>query len=86
MLNQTPEQIARDHIDKQLTACGWIMQGIKQVNLHVGIGVAVKEYHMDVGLQIMFCLLRATPLLARHPTGDGVNIITFLTTYTTISL
>ena len=86
MPNQNPEQIARDHIDKQLTACGWIIQGIKQVNLHVGIGVAVKEYHMDVCLQIMFCLLRATPLLARYPTRDSVHIITFLSTYTTISL
>ncbi|OFY39329.1 MAG: restriction endonuclease subunit R [Bacteroidetes bacterium GWF2_40_14] len=49
MSNQNPEQIARDHIDKQLTACGWIIQGIKQVNLHAGIGVAVKEYLTDVG-------------------------------------
>jgi hypothetical protein len=48
MPNQNPEQIARDHIDKQLTACGWIIQGINQVNLHVGIGVAVKEYRWDV--------------------------------------
>ncbi|MFA5973710.1 MAG: type I restriction endonuclease [Lentimicrobiaceae bacterium] len=47
--NQNPEQIARDQIDKQLTTCGWIIQGIKQVNLHVGIGVAVKEYRTDVG-------------------------------------
>src|SRR3972149_6420371 len=49
MSNQTPEQIARDHIDKQLTACGWIIQSIKQVNLNAGIGVAVKEYLTDVG-------------------------------------
>ena len=49
MPNQNPEQIARDHIDKQLSACGWIIQGLKQVNLHVGIGIAVKEYRTDVG-------------------------------------
>ena len=36
MPNQNPEQIAHDHIDKQLTDCGWIIQGIKQVYLHVG--------------------------------------------------
>ena len=47
--NQNPEQIARDHIDKQLTDYGCIIQGIKLVNLHVGIGVAVKEYRTDVG-------------------------------------
>jgi type I restriction enzyme, R subunit len=49
MANQNPEQIARDNIDKQLTACGWIIQGIKQVNLNAGLGIAVKEYLTDVG-------------------------------------
>ena len=49
MPNKNPEQIARDHIDKQLTACGWVIQEIKQVNLHIGIGGAVKEYRTDVG-------------------------------------
>ena len=49
MTNQNPEQIARDHIDRQLNACGWIIQGIKQVNLHAGPGIAVKEYLTDIG-------------------------------------
>jgi type I restriction enzyme R subunit len=49
MANQNPEQIARDNIDKQLTACGWVIQSIKQVNLNAGNGVAVKEYLTDVG-------------------------------------
>jgi type I restriction enzyme R subunit len=49
MPNQNPEQIARDHIDKQLIACGWIIQEIKKINLYAGIGIAVKEYLTDVG-------------------------------------
>jgi type I site-specific restriction endonuclease len=49
MADQNPEQIARDHIDKQLNACGWVIQSIKQINLNAGIGVAVKEYVTDVG-------------------------------------
>jgi len=49
MPNQNPEQLARDQIDKQLTACGWLLQGIHKVNLHAGIGVAVREYLTDVG-------------------------------------
>ena len=49
MSNQSPEQIARDNIDRQLIACGWIIQEIKDVNLHRGIGVVVKEYLTDVG-------------------------------------
>lgn len=49
MANQNPEQIARDNIDKQLIACGWIIQDLRRVNLHAGDGVAVKEYLTDVG-------------------------------------
>jgi len=49
MTNQNPEQVARDNIDKQLIACGWVIQSIKHINLNVGIGVAVKEYLTDVG-------------------------------------
>lgn len=47
--NQNPEQIARDNIDKQLIACGWIIQDKKTVNLHAGPGVAIREYQTDVG-------------------------------------
>jgi type I restriction enzyme R subunit len=43
MTYQNPEQVARDHIDNQLAACGWVIQDMRKVNLHVGIGVAVKE-------------------------------------------
>ncbi len=48
-MNQNPEQLARDTIDKQLVACGWLVQSLKQVNLNAGSGVAVKEYLTDVG-------------------------------------
>ncbi len=49
MHNQNPEQIARDNIDKQLVACGWIIQSVRQINLNAGTGIAVKEYLTDVG-------------------------------------
>jgi type I restriction enzyme R subunit len=49
MPNQTPEQIARDNIDKQLTESGWIIQDKKNINLNAGSGVAVTEYQTDVG-------------------------------------
>jgi type I restriction enzyme R subunit len=49
MLNQNPEQIARDHIDKQLLAAGWLIQDKKKVNLSAGVGVAVREYQTDAG-------------------------------------
>lgn len=49
MANQNPEQIARDIIDRQLIACGWLVQSKSKINLNAGIGVAVREYQTDVG-------------------------------------
>lgn len=48
-MNQTPEQIARDTIDKQLKDCGWILQNKSTVNLSAGIGIAVREYQTHIG-------------------------------------
>lgn len=49
MLNQNPEQIARDHIDRRLLECGWLVQSNKSINLGAGQGVAVREYKTDAG-------------------------------------
>ncbi len=49
IMNQTPEQMARDNIDRQLSASGWIVQNKKQMNLNAGLGVAVREYQTDAG-------------------------------------
>jgi type I restriction enzyme R subunit len=49
MSNQNPEQIARDNIDAQLEACGWLVQNMSQLNLNAGLGVAVREYLTDAG-------------------------------------
>lgn len=48
-LNQNPEQIARDQIDAQLTAAGWVVQAKKKINFSAGLGVAVREYQTSVG-------------------------------------
>ncbi|XDD53369.1 DEAD/DEAH box helicase family protein [Leptospira sp. WS4.C2] len=49
MVNQNPEQQARDRIDLQLTHAGWLIQDLKKVNLNSSLGVAVREYQTDVG-------------------------------------
>jgi len=48
-MNQNPEQIARDEIDRQLIACGWLVQGKTSINLSAGVGVAVREYQTTTG-------------------------------------
>ena len=44
-----PEAQARVEIDRQLTACGWVVQRHKQMNLGAGRGVAVREFPMIEG-------------------------------------
>lgn len=78
MTNQNPEQISRDIIDSQLRSCGWIVQNIKQINLHAGCGVAVKEYITDVGPAdyVLFVNGKACGVIEakREEEGHRINI------------
>ena len=40
----TPEQLAREEIDRQLAEAGWEVQDYKTINLRSNLGVAVREY------------------------------------------
>ncbi|WP_439554039.1 type I restriction endonuclease subunit R [Flavobacterium macrobrachii] len=62
MTNQNPEQIARDTIDKQLVASGWIIQDKKKFNLAAGLGIAIKEYVTDVGPADYVLFVDKTPV------------------------
>ena len=44
-----PEDRARQEIDAQLTACGWIVQDGKEMNILAGPGVAVREFILKKG-------------------------------------
>jgi len=48
-MNQNPEQLARDNIDRMLNAAGWDVQELSQLNPAAALGVAVKEYPTDTG-------------------------------------
>jgi type I restriction enzyme R subunit len=48
-MNKNPEQIARDNIDKQLIASGWIIQDFKKKNVSESLGVAIREYQTNTG-------------------------------------
>ncbi len=48
-MNQNPEQIARDRIDRMLIEAGWIVQSKDKMNLSKNIGVAVREVNTDSG-------------------------------------
>ncbi len=45
----TPESLARENIDRQLTAAGWSVQTIRDLNLYDGRGIAIREFRLDSG-------------------------------------
>jgi type I restriction enzyme R subunit len=50
LVNQNPEQVARDQIDEMLILAGWVVQSKDKINLAANKGVTVREYQTDAGL------------------------------------
>ena len=78
MTNQNPEQIARDHIDKQLLDCGWLIQDKAKINLGAGQGIAVREYQTDVGPAdyVLFVEKKPVGVIEAKKKDAGVNLVT----------
>lgn len=78
MINQNPEQIARDHIDKQLLDCGWLIQDKSKINLGAGQGIAVREYQTDVGPAdyVLFVDKKPVGVIEAKKKEAGVNLVT----------
>lgn len=78
MLNQNPEQIARDNIDKQLLACGWVIQDKKKFNLAAGLGVAIREYQTDIGPAdyVLFVDKKPIGIIEAKREEEGVRLTT----------
>jgi type I restriction enzyme R subunit len=75
-MNQTPEQMARDNIDRQLSASGWIVQNKKQMNLNAGLGVAVREYQTDAGPAdyVLFVGVKPVGIIEAKREEEGVRL------------
>ena len=58
----TPEQKARQVIDKKLEQSGWIVQDMKQLNLFAGLGVAVREFPTSTGPVDYALFVEGTPV------------------------
>ncbi|MBI1792683.1 MAG: DEAD/DEAH box helicase family protein [Chloroflexi bacterium] len=67
----TPEELARINIDKQLTACGWIVQSRGEMNLYAGRGVAVREFPLSTGEAdyLLFVDRKAVGVVEAKPEG-----------------
>ncbi|MDO9318253.1 MAG: type I restriction-modification enzyme R subunit C-terminal domain-containing protein [Gammaproteobacteria bacterium] len=77
-VNQNPEQRARDRIDRQLIAAGWLVQNKNAINLNAGAGVAVREYQTDVGPAdyVLFVNKQAVGVIEAKPEDWGHKITT----------
>ncbi len=58
----TPEQKAREIIDKRLEQAGWIVQDMKKLNRYAGLGVAVREFPTSTGPVDYALFVEGTPI------------------------
>ena len=75
-INQSPEQIARDNIDKQLHATGWAVQDKDKIDWNESIGIAVREYQTDVGPAdyVLFVERRPVGIIEAKREEEGYRI------------
>src|SRR5437868_97406 len=77
MLNQDPEQLARDIIDKQLIACGWTIQDKDKINLNSSIGVVVRYYLTQDGKEtdyVIFVDKKPCGIIEAKREEEGVRL------------
>ena len=61
-MNQTPEQQARDNIDRMLEQAGWQVQDMARVNWGAGPGIAIREYPTGSGPADYVLFVDRTPV------------------------
>lgn len=78
MVNQSPEQKARDKIDLMLAKAGWVVQDKNKINFAAAQGIAVREYQTDVGPAdyVLFVDNKAVGVIEAKPEAWGEKITT----------
>ena len=68
---RTPEQIAREKIDRLLEAAGWVLQDRDEFNRNASTGVAVREFPMSSGTcdYLLFIDGKAAGVIEAKKTG-----------------
>jgi type I restriction enzyme R subunit len=71
----TPEQEARQRIDEQLTACGWIVQDYSEMDIAAGAGVAIREFPLKSGFAdyLLYADCRAIGVVEAKPEGHTLT-------------
>ena len=71
----TPEELARQNIDKQLSACGWTIQDMFGLNRSASLGVAVREFPVTGGEAdyLLFVDGKAVGMIEAKPEGTTLS-------------
>lgn len=75
----TPEQKAREAIDRRLTQAGWVVQDMKQLNLFAGLGIAVREFPTSTGPVDYALFVDAVPVgvveAKKDDAGENITVV-----------
>ena len=71
----TPEEKARLEIDRQLAACGWLVQDFNAMNISAAVGVAVREYPLKTGFAdyLLYANGKAIGIVEAKPEGQPLS-------------
>ncbi|MCI9141569.1 MAG: DEAD/DEAH box helicase family protein [Lachnospiraceae bacterium] len=74
----SPEQKAREIIDRKLAESGWVVQDFRQLNPEVSLGVAVREFPTDTGPVDYALFIEGIPIgvIEAKRSDAGENITT----------
>jgi len=70
-----PEERARQRIDQLLTAASWVVQDLRELNLGVAQGVAVREFPLKSGTAdyVLFVDRQAVGVVEAKPEGTTLS-------------
>lgn len=75
----TPEQKAREVIDRKLAQAGWIVQDMVKLNLFAGLGVAVREFPTSTGPVDYALFIDGTPVgiveAKKDDAGENITVV-----------
>ncbi len=74
MPDLNPEQRAREQIDAQLLACGWVVQDYSAVDFSAGRGVALREVKLKTSGVIYFLLVDRKPVGMLEAKKEGTTL------------
>jgi len=70
-----PEAKARERIDRQLAAAGWVVQDYRSLNLAAGVGIAVREFPLATGAAdyLLYADARVIGVVEAKPEGHTLT-------------